>query len=162
MPTPESNSSVGYYFALPRLIASFGGGPTRRSEQNALEAHLVGTLVHAITFVFAAKLLLGGQPAWQQIVLLIPVALLVWIWWSLFFYLTSLAVTLLRSAGLLRATPDNHAQSLIVGIVTTALGWQLITAGSWTSVLGWTWLIAVGLNLAAAAVLGVRHAESAR
>ena len=162
MRTPESNSSVGYYFALPRLIASFGDGPTRRSEQNALEAHLVGTLVHAITFVFAAKMLLGDLPAWQQIVLLVPVALLVWISWSLFFYVTSLAVKLLRSAGLLRKMPDSHAQSLIVGLVTTLIAWQLITAGSWTAVLGWTWLIAVTLNLAAAAVLGLRHAEPAR
>lgn len=162
MRTPDSNSSVGYYFALPRLIASFRGGGTRRSEQNALEAHLMGTLVHAITFVFAAQLLLGGRPAWQQIMLLLPVALLVWISWSLFFYVGSLATTLLRSSGLLREMPDRHAQSLMVAIVTTLLASQLVTAGSWMSVLGWTWLIAVALNLAAAAVLALRHAEPAR
>ena len=162
MRTPESNSSVGYYFALPRLIAGFGGGATGRSEQNALEAHVVGTLVHAITYAFAARLLLGDLPLWQQIVLLVPVALLVWMWWSLFFYLSSLATKLLRSAGLLRGMPDSRAPSLIVGIVTTLLAWQLVTAGSWMSVLGWTWLVAVALNLAAAAVLGLRHAEPAR
>jgi hypothetical protein len=161
MQTPESNSSVGYYFALPRLITSLGGGPTVRSEQNALEAHVVGTLVHAITFVFAATLLLGDRPGWQQIVLLVPVALLVWMWWSLFFYVTSLAVALLRSAGLLRGTPGNHAQSFAVGAVTTVLGWQLVTAGSWPSVLGWIWLAAVALNLVATALLSLRHAEPA-
>ena len=162
MGTPDPNSSVGYYFALPRLIASFGDAPMRRSEQNSLEAHATGFLVHAITFVFAVRLLLGDQPVWQQIVLLVPVAVVVWIWWSLFFYLTSLAVKLLRSAGLLRATADSHAQSLVVGIVTTLLAWQLVSAGTWLSVLGWIWLIAVALNLIAAAVLAVVHAAPAR
>lgn len=161
MRTPESNSSVGYYFALPRLLASFRGGSLRRSEQNAVEAHLVGMLIHAITFLFAVRLLLGDRPAWQQIALLVPVALLVWIWWSVFFYGSSLAVKLLRSAGLLRRTPDSHAQSLIVAIVTTLLAWQLATAGTWISLLGWIWLFAVGLNLAAAAVLALVHAEPA-
>ena len=162
MRTPELNSSVGYYFALPRLVASFRGGPTQRSEQNALEAHVVGTLVHAITFAFAARLLLGGLPAWRQIVLLLPVAVLVWTWWSIFFYVSSLATNLLRSAGLLREMPDRHAQSLTVGIVTTLLAWQLAAAGSWMAVLGWIWLLALALNLAAAAVLALRHAEPAR
>lgn len=162
MGTPESNSSVGYYFALPRLIASFRGESTRRSEQNALEAHVVGILVHAITFVFAARLFLGDRPTWQQIMLLVPVALLVWIWWSLFFYLAALAVKLLRSVALLREMPDNHAQSLMVGVVTTLLAWQLVAAGTWMSVLGSIWLLAVALNLAAATVLGLRHAEPAR
>ncbi len=162
MATPESNSSVGYYFALPRLIASFRGAPVRRSEQNGLEAHIVGTLVHAITFAFAARLLLGERPVWQQIVLLVPVALVVWIWWSLFFCLSSFASKLLRSAGLLREMPDRHAQSLIVGCVTTLLAWQLVMAGSSFAMLGWLWLVAVALNLAAAAVLARRHAEPAR
>ena len=162
MRTPDSNSSVGYYFALPRLIASRGGGSTGRSEQNALEAHVVGTLVHAITFVFAARLLLGDRPAWQQIMLLLPVALLVWIWWSILFYVSSVVVKLLRSVGALRQVPDNQAQSLVVGILTTVFAWQLVTAGSLISVLGWTWLAAVALNLVAAAVLALRHAESAR
>ena len=162
MRTPDPNSSVGYYFALPRLIASFGGGPTGRSEQNAWEAHAVGFLVHAITFVFAARMLLGERPAWQQIMLLVPVALLVWIWWSVFFYVSSLAIKLLRSLGVLRQVPDNEAQSSIVGILTTVLAWQLVTTGSSMSMLAWTWLIAVALNLVAAAVLALRRADPAR
>ena len=162
MRTPESNSSAGYYFALPRLIASFGGGSARRSEQNALEAHVVGTLVHAVTFTFAARLLLGDYPAWQQVLLLVPVALLVWIWWSLFFYVSSLAVKLLISFALLSEMPERHAQSMMVGVVTTFLAWQLVTAGSWAAVLGWVWLIAVALNLAATAMLFFVHAEPAR
>lgn len=162
MRAPESNNNVGYYFALPRLIASFRARPGRRTEQNALEAHITGTVVHAITFVFAARLLLGDRPAWQQIMLLLPVALLVWIWWSLFFYVSSLAITLLRSSALLRAMPDRHAQSLIVTIVTTVLASHLAIAGQWVAVLGWTWIVAVVFNLAAAAVLALRHAEPAR
>ena len=162
MRTPESSSSVGYYFALPRLLASFRGGSMRRSEQNALEAHTVGILVHAITFVFAVRLLLSDLPAWRQIMLLVPVALLVWIWWSLFFYVSSLAVKLLRSAGFLREMPDSHAQSLIVGTMTTLLACQLVTSGSWISVLGWTWLVALALNLAATAILSLAHAGPAR
>ncbi len=163
MGTPESDRRVGYYFALPRLMASFRGeAPTRRSEQNALEAHVVGTLVHAVIFVFAARLLLGERSAWQQIALLLPVALIVLVWWSLFFYVSSLVTKLLRSSGLLREMPDRHSQSVMVGVVTTLLAAQLVTAGSWMAALGWIWLGAAALNLAAAAVLGVRHAEPAR
>lgn len=162
MRTPEASISIGYYFALPRLIGSFRGGSPRRSEHSAVEAHIAGTLVHAITFVFAARLLLGTRPAWQQILLLVAVALVVWIWWSCFFYVSSLVTKLLRSAGLLREMPERHAQSLMVGIVTTVFAWQLVTAGTWTAVLGWIWLAAVVLNFIAAAVLSLRHAEPER
>ncbi|CAA9226425.1 MAG: hypothetical protein AVDCRST_MAG42-868 [uncultured Chthoniobacterales bacterium] len=162
MPTPDAKNAVGYYFALPRLVASWRGRSFGRSEHNAVEAYTVGGLVHAVTFIFAAELLLGGRPAWQQILLLIPLALLVWAWWSLFFYMGLLLLNVLRGAGVMRDTPASRAQSLFVGITTTLLAWHLITAGSWTSVLGWIWMIAVALNLAAAALLTLAHADPAR
>ena len=159
---PESNNDVGYYFALPRLLASWRGGSIERTEQNGLEAHAIGILVHAITFIFAAQLLLGGRPAWQQIVLLVPLALLVWAWWSVFFYIASMMMKLLQSVGLMREMPPSRVQSLLVCTTTTVLAWQLIAAGSWMGALGWIWIIAVALNLAAAALLALTHADPAR
>lgn len=159
---PESNNAVGYYFALPRLVASWHGGSIERTEQNGQEAHLVGILVHAITFIFAAELLLGGRPAWQQIVFVMPLALVVCAWWSLFFYVAWMLMKLLRGAGLMRQMPASRVQSLLVGITTTLLAWQLIAAGSSMRVLGWIWMIAVALNLAATALLALAHADPAR
>lgn len=127
-----------------------------------VEAHVVGALVHVITFVAAARLSLGGLALWQQIVLLVPLMLLVWAWWSLFFHVGALLIKLLRSLDGMRGVPDRHAQSGMVCILTTLLAAQLLSAGSWMRVLAFVWLIAVTLNLAAAAVLTLIDAEPAR
>ena len=160
MRAPDSQHGVGYYFALPRLLARSRGDFRKRREQNWLEANIVGALVHLITLAFAARLLLADRPGWQQTLLLVPLTLLVWAWWSLLFYVNSLLIKLLRAAGAMRKTPDNHAQSLMVGITTTLFAWHLINAGSWMRVLGWIWIAAVALNLAAAAVLALVHADA--
>lgn len=132
-----------------------------RSEQNWLEAMVAGTLVHGIIFVFAAHLLLSGRAWWQQLLLLIPVALLVLVSWSLLMYANALIIRLTRAAGFLRDRADRHLQGVLVGIVTTFAAWQLISAGSWMRLLGLTWFAVVALNLAAAAVLALMHAEPA-
>ena len=162
MRTPDSRGNVGYYFALPRLLARARGHSAERSEQNWLEANLVGALVHGITFIFAARLLVDNRAIWQQVVLLVPLALLVCAWWSLFFYLNALFLKLLRAASLMRSMPDRRAQSLLVGIATTLLAWQLVAAGSWMQVPGLIWIIAVALNLVAAGVLALIHVEPGR
>ena len=161
MQRPEAKSGVGYYFALPRLLARSAGHSGGRTEQNWLEANVVGTFVHAIAFIFAGRLLLADCSLWQQVLLLGPLALLVCASWSLFFYLNSLVLKLLRAAGLMRDLPDNRGQSVIVGITTTLLALQLAETGSWTRVAGWIWIIAVALNLVAAAVLALLHADAA-
>ena len=160
MPAPE-NKSARYYFALPRLVARLGGASAVRTEQNWFEAAIAGTLIHIITFVFAACFLLTGRGAGQQLLLLVPVALLVLVWWSLFFYVNALVIRLLRGAGLVRDQSDRHLQSVLVGIATTIAAWQLIGAGSWMQLLGATWIAAVAINLTAAAILALMHAEPA-
>lgn len=161
MATPNETSRR-YYFALPRLMARLGGAPVMRSEQNWLEAMVVGGLVHAIIFLFAAHLLLSGRASWQQLLLLIPVALLVLVSWSVVLSANALVIRLTRAAGFLRDRPDRHLQSVLVGLLTTFAAWQLISAGSWMRLLGLMWMAVVALNLAAAAVLALMHAEPAQ
>ncbi|HSH39400.1 MAG TPA: hypothetical protein VK993_11500 [Chthoniobacterales bacterium] len=151
-----------YYFALPRLFARLTGASAQRSEQNWLEAAVAGTLVHAVAYIFAARLLLAGRATWQQIGLLLPLALLVWAWWSVIIYANALLIRALRAGGFLRQSADRHLQSILIGVVTTIFACDLVTAGAWTRLVGLAWLGAVALNLAAAAILALMHAEPAR
>ena len=157
-----NDSASRYYFALPRLVARLRGGSAVRSEQNGFEAAVAGALVHAVIFLFAAHLLLSGLMTWQQALLLLPVAILVLAGWSVLSYANALVIRLIRVAGLFRALADRHLQSVLIGILTTVAAWQLIDAGTWMRLLGLAWLAAVALNLTAAAVLRLMHAEPAR
>ena len=148
-----------YYFALPRLVARLGGGSARRSEQNGLEAAVAGTLVHAVTYLFAVRLLIGHRSTFEQVLLLLPVALLVLASWSVIIYANALLIRGVRAAGVLRGAPDRHLQSACIAAATTLFAWQLIAAGSWMRLLGLAWMMALVLNLAAAAVLALMHAE---
>ena len=159
MPDPKSPR---YYFALPRLLTRLRGGSLERCEQNSIEAAVAGTMVHTITFVFALRLLLADRATWQQLLLVLPVALLIWAWWSLVIYTNSLIINAARAAGLFRERANRHLQSVLIAIVTTVFAWQLVAAGSWMRLLGLIWITAVALNLAAAALLASMHAEPAR
>src|SRR5947207_2104117 len=105
-----------FYFSLPRLLA----GKRARSEKNFLEANGVGLCIHFVIFVSAFRLLLGGCSFSQQLLLLPVLALLLWFFWLLFFYLNSLFIKALRAIGLLRDLSDGRAQSVLIGIVTSA------------------------------------------
>ena len=156
------DTSPRYYFALPRLVARMRGGSTERSEQNGLEATVAGALVHIVIFLCAAHLLLRGLATWQQALLLLPVAILVLAGWSVLTYANLLVIKLLRAVGLFREQADRHLQSILIGILTTFAAWHLINAGPWMRLPGLAWLAAVALNLSAAAVLALMHAEPAR
>ena len=148
-----------FYFSLPRLIMKLRGGNPRRSERSWAEANIVGTMVHAIVFVFAWRLLLADMPAWKQMLLLLPVIVLVLLSWSTFFYLSTQLLWLVRLAGLFRGLPNFRIHSVIIGIIVTAFAWQLVLAGSWMRVLGLVWIGAVLLNHIAAALLILTHAD---
>lgn len=148
-----------FYFALPRLIAAWSGRKAARSEQNGLEANIIGTLNHLIVYVAAFELLLGPLSRWTQLLLLVPLAILVWLFWLIFFYWSACLIKLLRDAGLMRELPDSRAQNILIGIMTTTLAIYLLRAGSWPRVLGFIWIAAVALNLVAAALLPARHAD---
>jgi len=161
MPSPDAPRTPGFYFSLPRLLAGWSGGTGDRTENNSLEAHLVGALVHLVAYLFAFQLLLADSPIWQLLFLLLPFAALVWLGWLIVLYLNSWVIKLLRLLGLLRNVPDNRAQSLVIGVMTTWFAWRLIVAGHWPGLVGAIWIAAVALNLSAAVVLTLIHADSA-
>lgn len=148
-----------FYFSLPRLIVKLRGGNARRCERSWAEANIVGTMVHAIVFVFAWRLLLADMPASKQMLLLLPVIVLVLLSWSTFFYLSTQLLWLVRLTGLFRGLSNFRIHSVIIGIIVTAFAWQLVLAGSWMRALGLVWIAAVLLNHIAAALLAVTHAD---
>lgn len=153
---------TGYYFALPRLLMRLSGGAADRSEQNGTEAAVAGTLVHAITFLFAAHVLLADRTPLQQLLLLVPLLVVVLIWWSALMYANALLIKAIRATRFFANAADRHLQSVLVGSVTTFFAWHLIAPGSWMQALGILWMAAVALNLVAAAALALMHAEPAR
>ncbi len=145
------------YFAFPRLIAKWRGQSVERSEKNAWEAYVAGGLTHLIVYVAAFEMLLGDRSLWLQLLLLVPLAALVFLGWIIFFYLSA---RLLDVTGLVSNWPRNRAQNVIVGIWTTVLAVCLVRAGSCPAILGWIWMSAVALNLFAAGLLSAsRHVE---
>jgi len=148
-----------FCFSLPRLVAKLRGGSTGRTEANWLETNSVGTMIHAIVYIFFAHLLLSRLELWQQLVLLIPLAVLVLFFWVILFQVQSLIVKGARAAGLLREIPNSRAQGVLTGAVTTGLALHLVAAGSWMRVIGAVWLTAVSLNLCAAAILAFTDAD---
>lgn len=148
-----------FYFALPRLLARSRANQHMRSEKNSLEANVVGTLNHLLVYAFAFALLLKDLPGWQQVLLLLPLAVLVLIFWLLLLYVNSWIIKLLRAAGLMRALPNNRAQTLLISIVTTAMAGKLLFSEGWPRCVGLLWLAAVGLNLLAATLLAFRHGD---
>ena len=80
----------------------------------------------------------------------------------LLFALQVLLIRGVRALGLLRNIPDDRANGLLTGIVTSAFAWQLLDAGTWLRAIAAVWLIAVALNLLAACVLGLSNADASR
>jgi hypothetical protein len=149
MQTPEPK----FYFSLPRLLAKWSGGSRERSEGNWLETNVVGTLVHLIVFLFAFHLLPRGFSTPAQMLLLVPLAFVVWIFWVVFFYGTAQLIRLLGNL------PPLPAQSACVGIVTTCFALALIGNGAVASCIAILWIAAVALNLLAAALLRLSARE---
>ena len=158
MKNPERPYRWQFYFALPRLVASQLGWSAARRESNWLEANIVGGVEHLIWYAFAAHVLLAGLPTWAQVALLIPLAFLVWACWLITLYINSVLIRLLRAFRPMRDLSNARAQSVLLGIVTTAFAFHLVTDDSWLAPLGLAWVAAVSLNLLAAAVLVVTDA----
>ncbi len=123
---------------------------------NWLETRVIGTAVHGVVYLFVAHALLGRLPLWQQALGLLPIAVLVWLAWLIVLYANSLLVVFLRACGFMRTLPNDRAQSILVGLMTTAFACELLRTGSWLSVVGGIWIAAVILNLLAAALLALR------
>ena len=152
---PPENQASGFYFALPRLVAHLSGGNGARSEQNWIEANIVGGAIHLIAYLCVARVLLGGLPLWSQLLLAVPVAFVVWILWSVFFPLDALLIAVLRRCGLMRGLPDDRAQGFIIAIMVTALTCWMVSLRTWMAPIGAVWLLGVTLNVVAAGALAL-------
>jgi hypothetical protein len=151
-----------FYFALPRLLAKFRGGNSARAEKNAVEAWVVGGGIYLVSYLYFAGYMSGVTSWWLCGLLLVVLAFLVWLFWLVAFYLNSLILKLLRSAGLLRALPVRRGQSVLLVTVGTAMAVALIQRGSFESEIGAIWLTATAMNLAAAAILALSNGEPIR
>ena len=161
MRDPEPAESARFYFALPRLVAKIAGGNARRTDSHWLEANAVGAAIHAIVYLFFARWLLNGLATWQQAALLLPLVIVVLLFWMLLFRIQSLMIKAVQGAGMLRDLPAWRVQGVLIGIVTTAFAWELIGDGWWMRVLGCFWIGAVSLNLLAACILAFSNVDRA-
>ena len=128
-----------------------------RTESNWAEANVAGILVQLVVSVFFFHVLLEDLARWKQLLLLVPLAMLVWLFWLVLFYINSLAIRLLRTLGFVQSLPDRYAQSFLVELTTTAFAAELLRSTSWARVVGAIWMTAVVLNLSAAALLTLKE-----
>jgi hypothetical protein len=149
-----------FYFSLPRLIAKICGGNPRRAETNAMEAWAGGLIFYLISYVFfAAEFVPRGLRHWQTAPLLVALGFFVWLFWLLLLYINSIIIKLLQLCGLFRTLPSRRAQSILLGISTTAMACALLLRGSWIRSVGLSWLVAVAANLASALILALSNEE---
>lgn len=146
-----------YYFALPRLVASLRSQHAPRSENNWIEANIVGMGVMLVSYLAIARPLLRGAALATQLTLLLPLVLAMWPFWLLVLYLNALLIKLLRITGFLTDVSNARAQSILTALITTALAWQLLAGPPAMRAVGATWLVSVCLNFIAAAILAFRN-----
>ncbi|MFN2474763.1 MAG: hypothetical protein ABR526_00275 [Chthoniobacterales bacterium] len=143
-----------FHFALPRLFTQLAGGESRPVETNWLEANVVGTAVMSISYFAVRRWILGGAGSIErELLFVIPLLLVTWIFWLLALYVDALIIRLLRMIGLLTGGSDAEAQSVFVALITTAFALQLTGERGWPRRLGWLWIAAVAANLLAALLL---------
>lgn len=159
MDASQAHGGLRFYFALPRLLLKLFGGNPAPSDTNWIEANIAGTLMHLVVFVFGAHLLLSGLRPWQQLLLLVPVAILFWLFWMAFFFVSSLLVKGLHALGTFRNSAGARLQGVLASIMITACAVELVRLGGWMRVLGLTWIVAVSLNVVATLLLALSHAD---
>jgi hypothetical protein len=146
-----------FYFSLLRLMAMLRGADATRAETNETEAWLAGVAMYLIGFLFFAQFVPVDPNFWLTALALIILAFLVWLFWLLVLYFNSLIIRLLRPAGFFQNIPTRRAQSILLGLWATTMAFDLARRGSWMSEIAAIWLVAVGLNLAAAVILAFRN-----
>ena len=152
-----------FNFSLPRLLAAPPGRKHFRSERNGTEARLAGGFNHLVVFACIFHLLTARVSLTTALLLLLPIAVLVWIFWLLLLYLNSWIIYFGRKAGFAQALPDNRAQTALITGLTSAMAVYLLFTPSFLRWLGAAWLLLVALNLLAAALLALTaHDRSAK
>jgi hypothetical protein len=95
--------------------------------------------------------------AWQSALLFVALPFFVGLLWLLVLYLNSLIIKFLRAGRIFQTIPIRRAQSILLGTWVSAMACDLLRRGSWMAELASIWLIAVTMNLAAAAILALRN-----
>jgi hypothetical protein len=146
-----------FYFALPRLLARFRGGSSERAETNGGEAWIASIVTYLVNYLFFAQFIptpLGAGPRMLSFALLV---FLVWLFWLLALHVNSLVIKLLQACGLFRTIPVRRAQSILVTGTASAMAFQILQGGGWSAEIAAIWIVAVAMNLAAAAILALRN-----
>jgi hypothetical protein len=150
-----------FYFALPRLLATFRGGSSKRAENNGGEAWIASLASYLVSYLFFAQFIPETLGLWSGVLSLVLLPFLVWLLWLLALYLNSLVIKLLQTCGLFRTLPIRRAQSILVAGTATGMALQLLQGDGWSAEIAAIWLVAVGMNLAAATILVLRHGDRA-
>ena len=149
--------TLGYAFALPRLVARLAGRRMRRAEFSGGEAYGLGIVVFGISCVFVARAIspFVRLVVWQLVFLfLLPFAM--WIAWLLLYYVNALFIALCRRLGLYSAVmniPFQHA--IIMSLITLLAARLTYEETGWMQSLGIFWLGLVALNLFSIACLTI-------
>jgi hypothetical protein len=150
-----------FYFALARLLARVRGGSSERAETNGGEAWIASIATYLVSYLFFAQFIPATLGLWPRALSFILLAFLVWLLWLLALYLNSLVIMLLQACGLFRAIPIRRAQSILVAGTASVMSLQLLQGGGWSAEIAAIWLVAVAMNLAAAAILALRNGNRA-
>jgi hypothetical protein len=158
----NDQQSPQFYFALPRLLARMRGGDACRAEKNAAEAWLGSLAIYTISYLYFAAFVPDAWSSWTRALFFVALAFLVWLFWLVMLYLNSLILKLLHRVNLLRLLPMRRGQSVLVVATATAMAVALAQRDSIVSELGAIWLIAIAMNLVAAAILAFSNGDPAR
>jgi len=150
-----------FYFALPRLLATFRGGSSKRAENNGGEAWIASIASYVVSYLFVAQFIPATLGLWSRVLSFILLVFLVWLLWLPALYLNSLLIKLLQACGLFRSIPIRRAQSILVAGTASAMSLHLLRGGGWSAEIAAIWLVAVAMNLAAAAILALRNGDLA-
>ena len=137
-------------------MAMLRGADARRTEHNRVEAWLASAAIYLVSYLFFAQFVPADMKLWLSVLSLIGLAFLVWLFWLLVLYFNSLVIRFLRLCGIFRTIPIRRAQSILVVTWATAMAFDLARSSSWMGEVAAIWLVAVGMNLAAAIVLAFR------
>lgn len=148
-----------FYFPLFRAITLLCGGDSGRAERNGGEALLVCCAIYLIHYLFFTTLCLSPNlNTWWRPLLLILLAFWTWIFWLLLVYLNSLIIKALQRFGLFREVPVRRMQSVFWIAFTTAMAFSLLQRSPILHEVAAIWLMAVAMNLVAAAILTFSNA----
>ena len=147
--------AVGYWFALPRLLARCGDGEVRRVQWSRWEAYGLGWLVFGFGCVSLGRaLFVFVRPGPWRLLILFAIPFGVWIGCLIFYFVSWLFALLLRRLGLYSARTNNPLQSFMIIALVTLMALSLARGeNGWLRSLGIFWFALMISNLLAAIVL---------